>query len=139
MTVDDFKPTWPIGFDDWELVVFLILTGLLKLDRGRILYKNSEYIDRLGWSIISWDFLLGLYAATIALWSFYPATYNLWWQRAIIGLAASVAFWQWIQVRIADRTRVTRVMGSTTEEANRPWQKGDPDRRVGPPDRRVSA
>jgi hypothetical protein len=134
MTFDDLRPTWPTGFDHWELVVFLILTGLLKLYRGSILLKNSEYIDRLGWSIISWDFLLGAYAATIALWSFYPETYNLWWQRAIVGVAACVAFWQALEVRIADRGRVTRVMGSSVEEVALTYP--DVERRLGPPDRR---
>ena len=134
----DLAPHWPLGFDRWEIVALLAMTGLLKLDRGRILYRNSEYIDRLGWSIIAWDFVLGFYAATAVLWAFYPGTHHLWWQRLLLGSVIAIAAWQWYEVRKADHHRVTRVMGHSPEPINTSVYKG-PDRRVGPVDRRSAA
>ena len=135
MNWSDLSPSWPHDFDLWQLFVFLVLTAFSRLDRGRILYKNSDYIDRLGASIIVWDFLLGAYAASILIWILYPGLHHLWWQRAILALAGLIAIWQWYEVRKADRERVARAMGSASVPIETPDYTG-PERRIGPPDRR---
>lgn len=108
----DLLPGWPDGGIDTETVIMLITLAVLKLDRSRILFKNSSYIDRLGWSIIGWDAILGTFTVYLILTALYPSAHSDWVYAPLTAVVIVAAVWQWILVRIADRDRVSRVMGS---------------------------
>lgn len=108
----DLLPRWPDGGIATETIIMLITLAVLKLDRSRILYKNSSYIDRLGWSIIGWDAILGSFTVYLILTALYPSADSDWIFAPLTAVVIVAAVWQWILVRIADRDRVSRVMGS---------------------------
>jgi hypothetical protein len=103
-------PHWPSGFDAWEGFLTLLIIGLFKLDRGTIMYRRARVIDRLGWSIIAFDWVMGGLFIVSMFWSLYPDTrYAPWLPRAIILLLISTTIWQWLEIRRASTVRVDLV------------------------------
>jgi hypothetical protein len=109
---------------DWQIIipnvppakmaVFDIVTlgvlAMFKLDRGRLLKRNANYIDRFGWSIILFDLGFGIIFLGAVVRTLYPALEST---QAHVGstlLLFALAMWQWIEVRSADWHRVNRAM-----------------------------
>ena len=59
------------------------------------------------------------------------------WRTGVFFLLAPITLWVLVEVYVENRgTIARRVRYALRLEAPRPWQPGDPDRRVGPKDRR---
>jgi hypothetical protein len=103
-------PHWPSGFDAWEGFFTLLIIGLFKLDRGSIMYRRARVIDRLGWSIIVFDWVMGGLFIVSMFWSLYPDTrYAPWLPRAVVLLLILTTIWQWLEIRRASAVRVDLV------------------------------
>jgi hypothetical protein len=135
-------PHWPSGFDRWESFLTLVIIGLFKLDRGTIMYRRARVIDRLGWSIIVFDWTMGALFLISMFWTLYPDTrYGPWLPRAIVLILLVTTIWQWLEIRKASPVRVDLVAaGANGGTVYRPAD--DPpiitDRRNGLPGRRIT-
>jgi hypothetical protein len=138
--IPDFLiPHWPSGFDAWEGFLTLLIIGLFKLDRGTIMYRRAKVIDRLGWSIIVFDWVMGGLFVVSMFWSLYPGTrYAPWFPRVIVLLLLVTTVWQWLEIRRASSVRVELVAAGANGGSIYHPDESYPavDRRTGPPDRR---
>jgi hypothetical protein len=109
-TPNALVPHGPSGFDAWEGFLTLLIIGLFKLDRGTIMYRRARVIDRLGWSIIAFDWVMGGLFVVSMFWSLYPDTrYGPWLPRAIVLLLILTTVFQWWEIRRASTARVDLV------------------------------
>jgi hypothetical protein len=108
--IEIITPHWPSGFDRWESFLTLVIIGLFKLDRGTIMYRRARVIDRLGWSIIVFDWTMGALFLISMFWTLYPDTrYGPWLPRAIVLILLVTTIWQWLEIRKASPVRVDLV------------------------------
>jgi hypothetical protein len=135
-------PHWPSGFDRWESFLTLVIIGLFKLDRGTIMYRRARVIDRLGWSIIVFDWTMGALFLISMFWTLYPDTrYGPWLPRAIVLILLVTTIWQWLEIRKASPVRVDLVAaGANGGTVYRPADDQPilTDRRNGLPGRRIT-
>lgn len=138
MSVHDLDPTWPHGAHVWASFTLLVLLGLFKLDRGTIMLRRARYVDRFGASIITFDLVFGVTFLFSSLRMLYPplARNDVLFWATLVPLFAAMT-WQWIEVRIAIAQRLEVALAGATAEHDQ-WEPGDPERRVGPADRRRS-
>jgi hypothetical protein len=109
--LDILIPNWPDSKTAAYMLSALILWGLFKADRARILYRGSSHVDRFGWSIILYDLLFGL----LLLWGSFRTLYlsgsDPWWLLIVETTAILVVtLWQWAEVRLADWQRIKRAV-----------------------------
>jgi hypothetical protein len=127
VTLDDLIPTWPPNYDRWEAMIALLIIAVLKIVRGTIMKRRSTSVDRLGWSIILWDWVFATAATLQVFWTLYPGTLlSPWFTRVNTGAIAVFALWQLYEVLVAQSDRVDRAVSGTTNGA---WQPDDADRR----------
>lgn len=111
MDIPSLVPTFPNTFDAWEGLVTILVIGILKLTRARFLKHRSEYIDRFGWSIISWDIVFGVSAMVVLFMTLYPGILpSVWIVRSMNAGIILIGFWQLAEIVTAPDHRIKSAM-----------------------------
>ena len=106
-----FVPEWPSGITAWESFLLILALGALKVYRGTVLKRRSLWIDRFGWSIITFDWAFGAVFLLSAFFRLYPDTTHPYLSRALLFILGAFTLWQAYEVARAEHVRVTSSLG----------------------------
>lgn len=103
---------WPNGFWNWWDLVTVALFACFLLDKARLMFLRSRYRDRLGWSLILNDAMVGLayvfgVVVTLDPLRFYNSTEH----KIVRVIVLSVVIWTWVVIRIARPNRIAKAVG----------------------------
>jgi hypothetical protein len=138
MQMSDLIPTWPVGFDAWEGFTVLLVLGVLKLTRATVMKSRAQSVDRLGWSILIFDVVLGVFALQLLFRALYPGIpHDLWVGRIATAVVIVVALWQVVEVVTAQPVRIETAMSGPANGYESGSRIGEDRRAPGVPGRRA--
>ncbi len=103
---------WPHEFWEWFDFFAVLFFAAFMLDKARLMYVRSTYRDRLGWSLIATNTVVGIayvFGALVLLDT--HRFYNSPEHKVIRLVGVSVITWTWVVMRRAKPTRINKAMG----------------------------